>query len=394
MWTKEDLEYLKEKYEKTDNRELALYFNKKIPTIVRQANIIGLKKHKNVITKRLKENNPGVFFTKEEDDFLIVNFDNMSYNEMSKKIKKTKKSIQKRIKKLGLKKTKKGIGVIITKNNKKRGRDLSEKNLKKIALRYNTKGEFYLKDPGAYSAATKNNLLNKICQHMVVKNFSIPQLILKDILEFILKEKCKYNDRKEIKPLEIDCYFNKWKIGWEYDGKRFHNGINEKKIKACEQKGIVLFFINENSKSYRKYEENIKNQIIKQLKKINKITGLKITKKIVKNYIPKIIYPNILTEEDKAKVKNKKMSEIKKIDILLFNKIKKYKLFLDKELKVIYDLKTKKNIKTLEEYLDYIKKSGIKSFTELTKREHPYRIAKKLDFSIDLIKDYFKQIPK
>jgi len=71
-----------------------------------------------------------------------------------------------------------------------------------IALQFETISEFYICDPSACNMAYKKKWIQKISKHMVTKKFSIPQLILKDILEFILNEKCSYNDRKIIYPLE------------------------------------------------------------------------------------------------------------------------------------------------------------------------------------------------
>jgi hypothetical protein len=66
--------------------------------------------------------------------------------------------------------------------------------------------------------------------YMVVKNVSMPQLILKSILEDTFKVPCSFNDRNVINPLEIDCFFSEYNIGWEYDGKYYHSDIKDKNV--------------------------------------------------------------------------------------------------------------------------------------------------------------------
>ena len=389
MWTNTEIEYLKENYSNVDNRELSLILNKKRPTIIRMANSLNLKKNKEVIIALLKINNPGVQWSTKEEDFLKNNFNNKSYEEMSKDLNKTKKSIIKKIKKMGLIKTKDNIKKIISKNNKERGRDLNYELVKNIALKYNSRQELYIKDPSVYNFIIKNGWSDELCKHMITKNFSVPQLLMKDILEHILKEKCSYNDRKIIKPLEIDCYFEKWKIGWEYDGIRFHKEDNIKKINECISKGILLFVVDEKSKLRRKYEENIKNQLTSKITAINTRTGLNINERNILEYKPKIVYPNLLTKQETDIIKNKLMSEIKRLDVILYKKIKKYELFNDVSLKIIDDQKIYKKINSFEEFIEYIKINNIKKYSELCEKEHPHRIMKRLGLPLQKIKDYF-----
>ena len=213
--------------------------------------------------------------------------------------------------------------------------------------------------------------------------------MLKDILENILGEKCRYNDRSVINPLEIDCYFEKWRIGWEYDGRYYHNNSDDKMKKEMSSKvGVILFNIHEFTNNYRDYEINIKEQLISQLNDVKLITGLNIVKDDILNYTPKIVYPNLLTLGEKNIVNGKKMTELKSYPDL-FKRVKKYKLFEDKELGVTNDLPKYKRFKNFEEYKEYLVECSYGDFTELCKYEHPHRLMKKFNLPITLIRELF-----
>ena len=114
---------------------------------------------------------------------------------------------------------------------------------------------------------------------MIPQSYSIPQLICKYIFDNIIGHKCEYNIRKIIPPYEIDIYYPEFKFGIEYNGKGWHNKNDNTiiKTKMCDELNIYLLIIHENN---RKYEEDIKNQIISNLSRINKVLNKKITKKI------------------------------------------------------------------------------------------------------------------
>jgi hypothetical protein len=335
-------------------------------------------------------NNQKVIWNDNEIQVLIDLHQTTSNNDLSKLLNKTSRSIGKKLKSLNLYRTKVEKDFITGKACKLNGRDLTFEYVKNVARRYNTRHEFYLKDPSAYSAAIKNKWLNDICQHMIKKKFSIPQLILKDILEFILKEKCSFNDRNVIYPLEIDCYFVKWKIGWEYDGKYYHNDLKDhKKRLICKEKNILLFNINENNPDYRNPEKNIKNQLITQLDKINEITGLFINQTDIITYKPVLHFPNLLTGIEKELVWNKKISEIKVLNFDLFKRIKKYKIYEIKEYNIINDLRKNNRFNNFQEYKIHLDKKDYKNFEELCKYEHPHRVLKKWNLPINLIHQLF-----
>jgi very-short-patch-repair endonuclease len=222
--------------------------------------------------------------------------------------------------------------------------------------------------------------------------FSLPQLILKEILEGLLGEKCVYNDRTMLKPYEIDCYFPKWKLGFEYDGKYYHdNNVNDKiKNKLAKTKGIVLIRINELNKIFRKYELNIKAQLKNNLDKINEVTKLNINSKLLEDLKINITYPNVLSKTELDLVAGKKLSEIKKIDFYLYKKIIKFNL-INNNTKIIDDRRKKnKKFKNIGEYVDYLNSQNYQNWSSLCEKEHPYRVCKLLNEKIESLKNKIK----
>jgi hypothetical protein len=128
--------------------------------------------------------------------------------------------------------------------------------------------------------------------------FSIPQRICLQIFNKILKKTAIYNTRKVITPFELDLFYKEYNIAVEYCGKGWHS-TNEamdrdiKKIAICKEKKIHLIVIVENT---RRYEEDIKFQIIKNLVTLNEITNLNITEKNVNDCI--IDYRKIFEVKD------------------------------------------------------------------------------------------------
>jgi len=327
-----------------------------------------------------------IIWTNDEIDYIKSSYKVLSNPEIAKFIGKSKRSVDRILSELNLKRSVNELKELRSKINKKTGRDLTYDLVKEIANKYNTRHEFYLKDPSAYNVAVKHKWLDGICKHMVNRNFSIPQLMLRDILEYIFNIECSYNDKNIIKPLEIDCYFPKWNIGFEYDGIYYHNDINDKiKKEICINKGIKLFNIVEKGRNFRNYEENIKNQIIENLIEINNLTGLNIDALSVKEYIPKVVFPNIFTDSEKNIILNNKLSFIRKTDKGLYKKIKKYYNVneLNNDIRYI-------KFKTIEDYKSFLISKNYKNFTELCEKEHPYREVKKFGFDINEIKSLFK----
>lgn len=331
-----------------------------------------------------------IIWTEEETNFLLNHFNDFSNTELAFKLNKTTRNVIRTLRRLNLIKNLDSVKKIKSRRNKEVGTDLTFQHVSKIAKKYNSRGEFYQFDPICYNKAVKEEWLDKICQHMVIKNVSIPQLMMKDLLEYLLKTKCSYNESKIIKPLELDCYFSKWKMAWEYDGVYFHTEKKDEiKKEMCLKKDIILFNITEKTKEYRNYNLNIKNHVIRYLDKINEITSLSITQEEVINYEIQLLLPNKLTIVEKEIVWGKTMTEIKKINLELFKRIKKYKLYENIELNIIYNLKTNNKFKNIEEYINYIVLK-YSTFSELCKKEHPHRLLKKWGFNIKIIHDLYK----
>ena len=101
------------------------------------------------------------------------------------------------------------------------------------SLQCNTRTDFRARFPGAYLLSRKLKLLDDVCKHMIIKSYSTPQLILNELLEKLFKIKSSYNNRKLIRPYEIDILFEELKIGFEYDGIRWHKEDKINKIELC-----------------------------------------------------------------------------------------------------------------------------------------------------------------
>ena len=241
--------------------------------------------------------------------YLIENYGNTQNNVLCNVLNITEKALTSKAYRLGLKKTKKHKSEMIGKRNKIVGRDLNYDNLKKIAILYKSRGEFQNKDSSAYSVSQKNGILDDICGHMVKQSFSIPQLILKNILDKLFNIDSNYNDRVVIKPYEIDVYYPTLKLGFEYNGYGWHvnNRNDELKNKKAKDKNITIITINEN---HRKYEKDIKEQLIKNLHLINKFTKNYFTEENILNMIVDDIYSSVYDIESMFKIasnyKNKK----------------------------------------------------------------------------------------
>jgi hypothetical protein len=230
--------------------------------------------------------------------YLIDNYSNMFNFELSKTLNRSETSIYVKANKLGLKKSETHKSKCISKRNKMVGRDLTYELLSSIAKKYKTRSEFQKNDPSAYSSSRNKKIIDSICSHMVSKSFSVPQIILRDILIKLYGiENITYNNRQVIKPYEIDVYISKYNIGFEYNGKRWHeNNVrdNLKKI-MCENNKITLITINERN---REYVNDIKTQLIENINKLN----LNITPEVISNILINNPYNGVYDIEDLRRV--------------------------------------------------------------------------------------------
>jgi hypothetical protein len=166
-------------------------------------------------------------------------------------------------------------------------------------------------------------ILEEICLHMIKQSFSIPQLILKDILTNLIGEVPLYNTRKIIKPYELDVYFDSHKIGFEYNGKGWHLSDNINKFEICKNNGIYLFTLVENN---RKYEKDIKFQLINFLPEINQKFGKNISKDNIINYkITNNIYQGTYSEKSIVEICSQydDFSKFRKDNTKLYHKLYK-----------------------------------------------------------------------
>jgi len=177
-----------------------------------------------------------------------------------------------------------------------KGRKFTDEELLTEAKKYKTKRELKALDNSLLSIARRRGIpTSKLFEHMVDVPFSIPQLMCKLILETILQEKCLYDTRQIIKPYELDIYFPTYKLAFEYCGDYWHHqpdAVKRDKIKKekCREENITLIVLNMRS---RRWEEDVKQQIIEHLKTINTIVNKNIVANDVLNINCKDIYKNL-----------------------------------------------------------------------------------------------------
>lgn len=268
MWSEIDLKYLVDNYSKLSNQEIGEKLHKTKKSVDSKAIRLGLKKDSSYISNvnRIRTINRlgDSIWTKEDLDFLTFNIDKMSNPELSKRLDKTINSIVSKINILGL----------------KRSPVYSKEYIGKECLKYITKQELRISDPNLYHWLYSNGKMKDVSSHMYSVSYSTPQIILKYILEKVTNKKISYNDRRVIKPYEIDIYFPDYKLAFEYDGIFYHDG-NNFKYKLCSEIGIDLIVIDEvnlNKKGFEYYVINIKNQLVNYLDRINNKLEMNINK--------------------------------------------------------------------------------------------------------------------
>jgi len=204
-------------------------------------------------------------------------YSNKTNLEIATILNKSKSSIDNKGYRLGLKKSEKFLLCRNKKGHKTKinlgYRDLNYNELKKIFNKYTSIRELKEFDEPAYQSARLKGYLDELTSHMTPFKYSIPQMILEDLMNQLLNLKASYNNRKIIKPYELDLYYKEYKLAFEYQGKYWHTLENndELKISLTKNKNITLIHIYEKSRNYIK---DIKKQINDNLKLINKTTDL------------------------------------------------------------------------------------------------------------------------
>lgn len=358
-------------------------------------------------------------WTKEEENELIKIYSDEKNEIIAKLLNKEISQIERKANRLKLKKSKTHLSKNAINRNKLIGRDLSFEKLKDIASKYKTRGEFQRMDGSAYTTARIAGYLDEICSHMITNNHSIPQLVLLSIIKKLFSNDIvTYNNKKIISPYEIDVYLEKYKIGFEYDGKLWHNDnkIDLIKDKLCKHKNITLIRLKENN---RKYEIDIKSQLIENLFIINNVCNKNFNKRDIENipsdYINNFINDNIIDENEIIKIINKYdnyhdfiTNEIKLyqklIKLGILNKytsnLKRDNVFWNKEL-AIAEIKKYDNIsdfiKKSNACYQYIKKNNLSELLNDLKYKYSYLNISDVKKEIDkykYLKDFREKSPK
>jgi hypothetical protein len=241
------------------------------------------------------------YWSESEINLLIENYSDNFNSELVKILNRSESSIYNMANNLGLKKSKTHISKCISKRNKMVGRDLTYDLIVNIAKKYKTRSELQKKDPSVYTSLRRNGLLDEACSHMVIKNFSIPQIILKKIIEVLVTNDVTYNDRSVLNPYEIDVYLPTLKLGFEYNGKGWHkDNLNDvKKRKIADNLGITIITISERN---RNYIDDIKTQLKENLKQISLLCNKEINESDVDLVDIGDVYSEIYSKEDLKKI--------------------------------------------------------------------------------------------
>lgn len=309
-------------------------------------------------------------WTKEEEEKLIEIYPDEKNINIAEFLNKTIDQVERKASSLNLKKSKEQKSKNIATRNKTVGRDLSYENLKNLALKYKTRGEFQRLDSSAYTTARIAGYLDDVCSHMICSSYSIPQLILFSIIRKLFNtDKIEYNYKNIIKPYELDIYIKKYKIGFEYDGKLWHinNELDIIKDKLCESNNITLIRLKENS---RKYIFDVKNQLIENLKIINSTCNKNISEEDILNiedkYINDFVNDEIIDEDKIIKIISKydNYFDFRTKEISLYQKlikrglIKKYTEKLKRNIQEWNEEKILTEINKYDNLGDFIEKSN------------------------------------
>ena len=292
-------------------------------------------------------------WTKKDEEFLIQHYPTVDNKTLSKNLSRSEISLRHKAQRLGVQKTQEYIQEY--KSNPKikyNYIDLSFRELKEIALNYKTKTEFSVENSTAYQKAKRlgKNQFNEICSHMIDQQFSLPQLIMKYVLNKLLKENGQYNTRDIISPYELDLYYEKYKLAFEYDGKRWHENNDNDEIKnnICKESGITLIRIKEKNKN--NHYEDVSRQIIECLDIINEYTSSNIKKEDVLSikYNGKDIFAEILDEDSIKKTISKYAfyKDFRANENALYMKLKRRKLLKIYTSELIRDKNDKYRNKT------------------------------------------------
>lgn len=310
-------------------------------------------------------------WTDSDIEYLKKNHVNMSNQELSNNLNRTYQSVLAKSSSLSLKKSPELISKNSITSNKNRGRDLSYDFCKEIALSCKTPTELKNKDGSVYSSICKNKWLDEMCKHMVKQTGSYPQKLLERIIkqlfddeDVVVDDNKTLKDEKTNTKLELDIYLPKYKLAFEYDGKKWHidNKNDIIKNKLCKDKGITLIRIIQDNLPYAK---SIKNQLINNLNIINRKCNTFFTD-IDINEADVIVENDILSDTELKELISgyENVYDFRTNNNLLYNKLVKTnrlhylndlenqrKRWTDKEINYLMDNIDKLSIKEISEYL-------------------------------------------
>lgn len=140
---------------------------------------------------------------------------------------------------------------VIYRNQNILGEKQSYERCKSLASECKSRQEFKKKHDSVYCYARDNGFLDEICSHMIVgDSFSYPQAFLFECIKTIFPNtEIRYNDRKAIRPKELDIYLPELNLAFEYDGFEYHKDDDGTKDTICENAGIKLYRIKEFNKA-------------------------------------------------------------------------------------------------------------------------------------------------
>ena len=283
-------------------------------------------------------------------------------------------------------------GIEIIKNNK--CNILKETHIKtidhidSIITNYSSITEFRKSNPKLYRFIKKYKI-NKYDNIFIKQRVSSQQLICKYILEQVLKCKCLYNTRKILNGKELDIYFPQYLLAFEYNGFYWHKNRSSddiNKMELCKNENILLIQIIEKSNNFHNNIDftisDIKQQIIRSLKNINRHCNLNINPIEIENIDVK--YNDLLQDMYGVKdihyiiSKCNRYSEIK----TKYNKIWQY-LLRSNLLYLLEPVKRRDYIyMNKEEILSYIK-SNFPTYSHFVKHKI-YQLCRKRGYLDDV----------
>lgn len=154
-WTQNEIDYLKIEYAKIDGRNITNILERISKKLGRSKGSIRNKAYELKITHKEK------YYTEKEIKFLKDNYNKISMNDMAEILKKNESNIYRKMKELGLKKTKRISNTINpkkvyrwTEKEKKKCQKEQKKILRKMVFRKN----LHLKDTNTTKVREKNYL--------------------------------------------------------------------------------------------------------------------------------------------------------------------------------------------------------------------------------------------